>query len=271
MPAGGGLKHTQSAQLGKAAATRVAAEKPWVLTPRKKPQGKPEPQDPRPVLARANSSELGREAARRVMHFSRRAEQPDAKQSATSAEPPDFKHAEVESSSSCKFLQDEEAKVAAMSSKMEQLEHESLARVQSLEAPLSAETLEYERVVEKTNALVNEADQARAEAAARFSGAKFWEQAEDPNAYDPTSHEEQLRRLNEHKAFLAEQRDKNLKSLHEGKSPVLARQQSAQLKAEAEEAKREEWRQKEKAKTDVLVEELAAVDAEINRLRAKKR
>jgi len=265
-----GLKRTQSGQLGKAAATRVAAEQPWILTPRKV-QGKPAAQDPRPVLARANSSDLGREAARRVMHFSRRAEQPVAKQSATSPELPNFQHAEVQSSSSCKFLQDEEAKAAAMSSQMEQIEHGSLATVKSLETPPSAEALEHERIVEKTNALVSEAEQARAEAAAKFSGAKFWEEpTDDPNAYDPTSHAEQLRRLNEHRAFLAEQRDKNLRSLQEGKSPVLARQQSEQLKAESQEAKREEWRQKEKAKTDALVEELAAVDAKIERLRANK-
>ena len=91
----------------------------------------------------------------------------------------------------------------------------------------------------------------------------------DPDAYDPTSPAEQLRRLNEYRAFLAEQRDKNLKSIQAGESPVLARQESTKQNAALEDARRQEWWRKEREKTDELLDKIKAVDAEIARMRGK--
>ena len=215
---------------------------------------------------------MGKNAACRVIsrssHFSRRdgsvVEEPPT------LTPPRFKDIEGEASSSTKrLIEAEEAKAAAMAHKLEQIEAESMATVKPNQVTPSTDQVEYERMVEKTNAMVKEADQARAEAAA--NSAKYWDLTEDPYAYDPTSHAERLRRLNEHRAFLAEQSDKNLKSLRAGKSPVLARQKSEQMKAASDEAKRKAWRQKEKDKANVLLDELAAVDAKITQLRTKGR
>ena len=124
-------------------------------------------------------------------------------------------------------------------------------------------------MVENTNALVKETERARAEAAAKFQNDKYWEMTADPDAYDPTSPAEQLRRLNEYRAFLAEQRDKNLRSIQAGESPVLARQESTKEKAATEDTRRQEWWRKEREKTDDLVDKIAAVDAEIARMRGK--
>lgn len=206
----------------------------------------------------------------RSAHFSRRSCEDPAGEAAETAAKSRSRFVDVVgAASACKLLiQAEEAKMAAMASKMQQIEAESAESVTESYASPSEEQLNYEHTVEATNALVEEVNKARAEAAAKFSAHKYW-QIEDANAYDPSSDAERVRRMNEYRAFLAEQRDKNLKSMKAGVSPVLARQNSELFKAAAKKAQRAEWRQKERDKVSVLLRELAAVDAEIQRLRSQ--
>lgn len=49
---------------------------------------------------------------------------------------------------------------------------------------------------------------------------------------------------------------------------MLARQKSEQMKSALEEAKRKVWRQKEREKVNFLVDELEAINSEIERLRS---
>jgi hypothetical protein len=274
------LSRTTSGSLGKEAALRVARETPGILrSPRQRQRAVPQPEpEPEPdaggaTLVRGSSGEMGRQAARRVVtlspHWSRRNDGPAATEAAgvKPRAPPEFK-AEVKSASTDSFLAAEEAKAAAFQRQMQLIEAESAASpTVSKDAPPSTAKLEYEQTVDKTNALIEETDQLRAETRAEYSSGKYWQQTVDPDAYDPTSNAEQLRRLNAHRSFLAEQRDKNIKSLQAGQSPVLARQKSAHAKLVAAEAEKEERRQKEQEEISGLVDELAKVDAEIERLR----